>query len=227
MASPCYFVRCNTVQELDQSGDATGITCADLNVSSSVQATFTRFSAAGDLAAFFDASPLYRDYFYNCEFWDGLLGGNVPNGGIGPDFFLVNCLLDRSSMAFYTTATSTVWQLTMQNCTLHGGSLYLEPVQSIRKCLHTVGDSAFDGTEITITNTPNGTADISGSHDAYLTNATKLPGEENDLSAQTNFNWQIGPLGNYYLPSNSPLRGAGTGRHLAFRIQPGIIRKPT
>ncbi|HTQ51007.1 MAG TPA: Ig-like domain-containing protein [Candidatus Acidoferrales bacterium] len=211
VASPCYFVRCNTVQENDQSGDtnATGITCPDLNASSPVQATFTRFSAAGDLAAFFDASQLYPGYFYNCEFWDGLLGGNVPNGGIGSDFFLVNCLLDRSSTAYYTTATSTFWQLTMQNCTLHGGSLYLSQSNPSENASITVGDSAFDGTEITTTNTPNGTADISGDHDAYLTNATKLPGEENDLSAQTNFNWQTGFMGNYYLPPGSPLIDAG------------------
>ncbi|HTQ52092.1 MAG TPA: Ig-like domain-containing protein [Candidatus Acidoferrales bacterium] len=211
VASPCYFVRCNTVQENDQSGDtsATGITCPDLNASSAVQATFTRFSAAGDLAAFFDASQLYPDYFYNCEFWDGLLGGNVPNGGFGSDVFLVNCLLDRSATAFNTTATSTVWQLTMQNCTLHGGSLYLSQSNPSENASLTVGDSAFDGTEITITNTPNGTADISGVHDAYLTNATKLPHESNDPADQTNFNWQIGQLGNYYLPPGSPLINAG------------------
>lgn len=105
MASPCYFVRCNTVQEQDQTGDtnATGITCAD-TYPSTAQATFTRFSAVGDLAAFFDASLINEDC-YNCEFWDGVLGGKVDQSS-GPNLNLVNCLLDRSSTAFYTTANS-------------------------------------------------------------------------------------------------------------------------
>ena len=206
VASPCYFVRCNTVQELDQSGDATGITSADPNNPSSVQANFTRFSAAGDLAAFFDATPLFVNDCYNCEFWDGLLGGNVANGTYAPNFYLVNCLLDRSAMDFYTTSSSPAWQLTMQNCTMHGGNIWLGLSNGISQI--TASDCAFDGTIITI-NPANGSGTFSDSYNAYVTNATKLPGEENDLSAQTNFNWQVGPSGNYYLPSNSPLRSAG------------------
>ena len=210
VASPCYFVRCNTVQEQDLTGDTNtiGITSVDINNQPAVQATFTRFSAAGGLATYFDASYLGIT-LYNCEFWGGLLGGKVSGGAVALELSLINCLLDRSSTAFYTGNSGPYWTLTMQNCTLHGGSLYLS--QSNTTYIYTsdaqVYDSAFDGTLITVATTGITT----GSHDAYLTNATKLPSESGDPAAQTNFNWQIGPLGNYYLPPGSTLIDAGNG----------------
>lgn len=89
---------------------------------------------------------------------------------------------------------------------MHGGSVWLGLSNNAAQL--TVSDSAFDGTLIT-TNPANGSGTFSDSYNAYLTNATKLPSEISDPAAQSNFNWQVGPLGNYYLPSNSPLIDAG------------------
>jgi hypothetical protein len=72
--NPCYFVRCNTVQEQDQSGDGTGISASAST--GFVYAYFTRFSAVGDVAAFLNGTLLDIRAANNCEFWNGVLGGN-------------------------------------------------------------------------------------------------------------------------------------------------------
>src|ERR1019366_4004519 len=78
---PCYFVRCNTVQEADNSGDGTGI--AGSARYPFVSSVFTCFSALGNLAVFLDADSIYTWLdnnpapMCNCEFWSGSIGGNV------------------------------------------------------------------------------------------------------------------------------------------------------
>ena len=42
------------------------------------------------------------------------------------------------------------------------------------------------------------------STNAYLTNADMLPGDTGDITNVTNFNWQTGPRGRFYLPNDPP-----------------------
>lgn len=121
--NPCYFVRCNTVQESDQSGDGTGM--AGSGQWPTINATFTRFSALADVAKFFDANAL-NVYPYNCEFWSGLLGGSVNNVNGGLDLECYNCLFDRCFIDIAPTASSAFCFLYLQNCTLHGGTLTVD-----------------------------------------------------------------------------------------------------
>ncbi|HEV2434426.1 MAG TPA: Ig-like domain-containing protein [Verrucomicrobiae bacterium] len=94
----------------------------------------------------------------------------------------------------------------MQNCTLYGGSMWLD--LSNGDSYITAHDCIFDSTNITLApSNPNGAFD--DSHNAYLTNAATLPGEVGGPPPQTNFIWQPGPLGNYYLPPDSPLIDVG------------------
>ena len=189
---PCYFVRCNTVQEADASGDGTGFAGSGLD-NAYVHATFTRFSALGDLAVFFDGNWINADSIYNCEFWSGLIGGNAT---VELQLICYNCLFDRSSIFFSLTANSAYGDFELHNCTLRGGNLelanYLDDYISIL-------DSAIDGTTLAVNN-----GSYSFSHNAYLSVATPLPGDQVDVFVSDGFNWQSGPLGNFYLPPHGP-----------------------
>jgi hypothetical protein len=200
--NPCYFVRCNAVQEADHSGDGTGLADSSGSDWPFVFAIWTRFAAVGDQAAFVAANSLYV-YAYNCEFWDGLLGGDI-NGGLL--LYGHNCLFDRSFIQFSTTENSPSCNLVLQNCTCHGGSVVMDNYSD--ETYATVNDSAFDGTIIEITD-PYDYYNFNASHNAYFY-AGPFPNDASPIIAFGGFNWQAGPLGNYYLPPNSPLIDAGS-----------------
>ena len=212
---PCYFVRCNTVQEADNNGgssnDGTGI--AGSGNYPNVNATFTRFSALGDMAAFLDGNDVFPASIYNCEFWSGMLGGSAVNT-FGLSCY--NCLFDRSFINYSLTANSDNDDLYLQNCTLHGGTLTLSnPNNNGQTVSSIVRDCAFDGTTLVI----NDSYDVIHhnfffSYNAYLSGANYLPGSNpsgnpnHDVFVTGVFNWQSGPRGNYYLPNGSPLVNA-------------------
>ncbi|MEI9962515.1 MAG: Ig-like domain-containing protein [Limisphaerales bacterium] len=198
-ASPCYFVRVNTVQEADSSGDGTGMTDSNGNGWPSMNAVFTRFSALGNTAAFFNANSFYVSA-YNCEFWNGLLGGNVT-GGL--QLYCYNCLFDRSFIGFETTINSPYGYLYLWNCTLHGGTLSMDNLSN--NAYHNVYDSAFDGTTLEADGVYGDAA-----YNAYLSGADTLPNDHDDVTVPGSFNWQDGLFGSFYLPSASPLIDAGT-----------------
>ena len=129
--NPCYFVRCNTVQEADGSGDrysdGTGIVnIGDYGSDSfnKIKATFTRFSALGDRAVFIGGNGFTADSIYNCEFWNGAIGGDANDKQ--EVFNCYNCLFDRSAIDLSLTAASYYGGLILKNCTLHGGNLTLD-----------------------------------------------------------------------------------------------------
>ncbi|MDE3067178.1 MAG: hypothetical protein KGJ60_06450, partial [Verrucomicrobiota bacterium] len=192
----CYFLPCNTVQE-QSSGGGPGI--AGNGVSATMNATFTRFWAV-DSATFFDANSLNVQDAYNCEFWQGTLGGaGFVIGGL--DLYLVNCLLDDSSVNFNTTSTSGSCYLSMQNCTMIAGALYINRNNSAWTV--SVSDSAFDETTITVEGS-YGDASINASYNAYsggyfLPNDPRPP----SIYVADGFMWQLGPLGNFYLPDDT------------------------
>jgi hypothetical protein len=214
-ALPCYFVHCTTVQESAPRGDGTGIAGSSQS-SYYLTAYFTRFSASGNVATNFNAQT-YNASLNNCEIWSGLVGGDV---GGGLNLTCNNCLFDRTTVE---EGGPSGGYLYLQNCTLHGGRLNVNNVNNNQSAQ--AYDSAFDGTVITINN-PNGS--FSGSHNAYLSNATKLPNDNGDGGPpdQTSFNWQSGLLGYFYLPANSPLidhgdnyQGLGISGNGAFTTQ--------
>ena len=199
--NPCYFVRCNTVQEADASGDGTGIAGSGLD-NAYLHATFTRFSALGDSAAFVDGNWINADSINNCEFWSGLIGGTVTN----LQLICGNCLFDRSFINFSGNANSVWGYLYLQNCTLHGGELTLNNYPNDYLSAYGFG-SAFDGTTMEVGGTYN-VNNSGSSYNAYLSVATTtLPSDQDDVTVGS-FNWQSGPLGNYYLPAGSLLINA-------------------
>jgi len=199
VGSPCYFVRCNTVQESDSSGDDTGI--AGSGQWPYLYSTFTRFSAMGDIADYFDANATYENT-YNCEFWAGLIGGDI-NGGLS--LVSCNCLFDRAYVDLDSSESSSYGYLSLQNCTFHGGTLTLDNLNY--ETYAYIYDSAFDGTTINVDDPDSGST-FSFSYNAYDSGANTLPGDSSDTTVSS-FNWQTGPLGAYYLPTSSALIGAG------------------
>jgi hypothetical protein len=112
---------------------------------------------------------------------------------------LTNCLFDR------VLAGQLVWwenTFILTNCTFHGGSLWLTPTGSI------VRDSAFDGTLFYVGS--SGADPNNYDYNAFINSTNLLPiGGTNNVTVTNTFNWQSGLLGNYYLPSDSPLINAG------------------
>lgn len=201
--NPCYFVRCNTVQESDQGGDGIGIAGSGQS-SNPIYATFTRFSALGDIAAFFDANSVYNGYLDdyscdNCEFLAGSLGGA---SGAGLQLSCRNCLFDRSTANVFADSGG-YGDLSLQNCTLRDGSLTVNNLNNNTSI--EAYDSAFDGTSITLENNPG----VSAANNAYPSGVSPLPNDANDVFVSGGFNWQSGPLGNFYLPPDSPLINTG------------------
>jgi len=198
---PCYFVRCNTVQEADNTGDGTGIIGSGNYPT--LGATFTRFSAVGDLAVFFDANSIQLwsstvGAMCNCEFWSGAIGGSVN----GASFNMANALLDRSQVSLQTGSVAAGLQL--QNCTFYGGSLIID-ASTIYPVYYSyaIADCAFDNTDLSHVDSSYTSAGY-WNYNAYLSGATTLPGDIYDVTVSS-FNWQTGPLGNFYLPNGSPL----------------------
>lgn len=70
-----------------------------------------------------------------------------------------------------------------------------------------VYDSAFDGTTRTVSD-PDADNDFACSYNAYTYGDTPLHGDQHDVFVSGGFNWQSGPLGNFYLPAGSPLTDA-------------------
>lgn len=197
---PCYFVRCNTIQEADTSGDGTGI--AGGAAGGWVQAAFTRFSSIGDFATFFDGSMNYNSWVDCCEFHSGAVGGVVNDNS---SLSLTNDLLDRSLISLHVGTSMDYYQPSFQNCTFHGGSLTIDQNTFSSISIH---DCAFDSTDLSSVNSSYAG---DGTYNAYISGESYLPGTDpinnpdHDVFVTGGFNWQSGLLGSYYLPAGSPL----------------------
>jgi hypothetical protein len=132
-------------------------------------------------------------------------------GGYGMIGFYTNCLIDCCD---FWQGTSATWaQANFRNCTFRRGSFTIVHWEagapywysSIREC-------AFDGTPINI-QAPFGynLAYADYDYNAYTNLSNPFPSGygANDVRG-VSFNWQSGPLGNFYLPANSPLIDAGS-----------------
>ncbi len=207
--APCYWVRCNTVQEgcngLWQGGyGPAGLTgwAASTATAPTIQARFLRASQlANDALHFRDDNGWLIVRAAHSEFYAGGLGGYASSE------YVTNCMFLRNSLWLAAGQLDIAWDL--RNCTFLGGSFNIS--RSANPCLVSVRDTAFDTTLVS-------TADQYASNATYTyynfnasnstTNRTTPPGA-NDLVV-TNFNWQSSWLGNYYVPTNSPLVNTGS-----------------
>ncbi|MFO1511498.1 MAG: hypothetical protein U1F83_01060 [Verrucomicrobiota bacterium] len=212
--APCWFAHQTAVQEslvgytpIDAgpgglTGWATKANRPYLNL------RFTKFAGL----------PIYRNHIRDdsgclyvtgnhCEFFGGGLGGYVS------DLALTNCLLDR--VGTWLSSGDTNWNesFSFQNCTVRGGYFVLtRQSANIGRIKVTIRDCAFDdGVDLNTSDSYSSTPSLTYcDYNAFLTNkARTTPTGAHDVIV-TNFNWQTGWLGRFYLPTTSTLIDVGS-----------------
>ena len=181
-------------------GDASGIIDASGTDWPTVTANFTKFFAADDKADFLAANSLYANA-NSCEFWAGAIGGYNNVNGLNLNLF--NCLLNGSTTTLRSISTSPAFSLQWQNCTQIGGQLAIYRANSAWPI--TIRDSAFDGVNNSFSDSWPGQGTSCDYNARSQSPPWNLPSGMNDLSSISSFNWQGGPLGNFYLPSGSQI----------------------
>jgi hypothetical protein len=182
VTAPDNLVCANTVQESCGSRYNQGIL-----IYSAFTGSFARFSMlAGADSIFLNGSGFSAN---NCEFWFSPL--YVQGGSL----IFTNCLFQRESEFALSGAGPT---FTMQNCTAIGGGWSLTAPSS--PATWTVKDTAFD-TPTNLSFNPGTTATTNFQNNAYITGQTQLGSVSNYTT--TNFNWQKGALGNYYIATTN------------------------
>ena len=208
---PCVVARYSSVQEggngsWTAKGSTGGIVAQSLSGGYSMSpdnaaqaiANFTHFYiVAGGPNHFRELNALIKVTLNNCE----MTGSSMA--GYWDYFYLTNSLFDRCSVG---VVGGNAALMSMRNCTVHGGNLYVEyPGSSwplwIQNC-------AFDNVNLSDV---HGDSSITyADFNAYVSNQTTLPVTGGHDVTVTNFNWQPGWLGNYYLPPISQLIDKGS-----------------
>jgi hypothetical protein len=204
--APCYWARCTTVQENDTSAGygAGGITgwadqnAEDVTRSPEIRMRFTRSSVMAS-----EWGNHFRDdYGYlilrarDCEFWSGGFGGYIMS------CFVTNCLLDRCYVAQVAGWPGNEFH--WQNCTFRGREVYVMPYASVMPA--SFKNCIFDGTSIV----QSGDIASDFGFNAYLNGWTQLDPAGSGNVVVNSFDWQTGPLGDFYQPTNSPMIDAGS-----------------
>ena len=147
--SPDYWVRCNGVQEQDNSGGygpggITSWTTAYANAPV-VSAEFPEIHLCGrpfGENAYRDDSGYLIGQFEHCEFYSCGIGSYIST------YFFTNCLLYRANVGTWQGSSGN--QMQFQNCTVYGGNIYLEPTSSLGM---TIKDCSLDaGAYLTLAN---------------------------------------------------------------------------
>jgi hypothetical protein len=213
-ANPDYFVHSSAVQE-GGNGNWTAswaiigvIGTADQNLQDVTLSPELRmqFTTAVVLSW---GEQIYRDmagYLIVRATDSRLIGGD--NGGYILSCYFTNCLIEGMEGGQFAGWTGNEW--IMRNCTWHEGALFFQryhnppmPI-SIRDCsfdqvsVNTSGDSFITDTNY---------SDFD--YNAYTNAANLFPVGCADDKKSVTFNWQIGPLGGYYLPGDSVLVDSG------------------
>jgi len=170
----------------------------------------------------FSGGADFRDYWAyglanlaNCEFYDCAIAS------FGPAYYFTNCLFDREYVAFW--AQDDAASNAFVNCTFYNGCLALCRYSGQSPSYWRIQNTAFDGTGMnTVDNLAGNTSYTAFDYNAYnISNTswttydlgTASSGVLEDAGAHdltvTNYNWQSGALGNFYLPPNSALIDAG------------------
>jgi hypothetical protein len=208
-SSLCYWARCTTVQEgcnanWNGGSGAGGITgwadqyARDVTRSPELCMRFTRSSVMAC-----EAGNHFRDdYGYlilranDCEFWSGGFGG-----------YIMSCDVTNSLMDRCYTGQVAGWpgnEYHWRNCTFRGSGMDITSYDTPMPT--SIKDCAFDG--MAIYQSGNSIKDFGTN--AYLQGATQLSPAGGGNVIVTNYNWQVGPLGRFYLLTNSPLIDAGS-----------------
>jgi hypothetical protein len=209
--APAWWIRRNTVQEMETSGftyGAGGMTgwASQLSQAPEINARFTRFSQlAGDCGNHYrDDYGFLKARVTHSEFW----GGSV--GGYWRASYYTNCLFERTQVHLVTGSTGV--DLVLRNCTIFGGALYVSRQQSVGLGLVSIRDTVFDGTNIDPpTDAYSYNTNLTDyAYNTFTNGGTRLwPTNAND-QLLTNFVWQTGPLGRFYLPTNSVVIDSGS-----------------
>ncbi len=208
-SQPDYWVRCNTVQEQPSyagygPGGISGWTYPSVNDSPQVIARFTRCAtmASENGNHFRDDSGILRVQATDCEFRGAYMGCYDALN------WYTNCLFERVVLCRFSYETFPT--MVLRNCTLYGGTLSFAHWESGPQHYYTsVRDTIFDGTYID-TGYPNDPACVDYDYNAYLNGSYRTyPQGANDRLVNS-FNWQTSWLGNYYLPTDSPLIDTGS-----------------
>ena len=212
MEAPCYWVRYNTVQEQSTTNWAGGygpggITgwASSLSTSPEVHGTFLKCS---ELAGEGNSGNHFRDdngYLvvrcWHSEFDGGSLGGYSSSQ------FYTNCLMDRLNLWLSGGESDTAWDL--RNCTFHAGQFSVN--RNINMTAISVRDCAFDATTNSTADANSSNSSLSDfSNNAFSTNTPATTPIGSGVVWVTNFNWVRGPLGFYYVPTNSAVVDAGS-----------------
>ncbi len=150
--------------------------------------------------------------------------------GYAPSMYFTNCLFNRTSISYWDDRNAP--NLTFLNCTFFNGMLEMKRYSWESPSFWLIKNCAFDGTMFNTfdelnANTNSTSFDCNSYNTANTswmtypfswisdyghlipnTNVLEIVGLH-DL-AVTNYNWQTNRLGNFYLPSNSPLINAGS-----------------
>jgi hypothetical protein len=207
-STPDYWVRLNTVQEQDLSagyGPGGMTSWADQNGpytnAAQVFGYFLHCTTMnyGDLA-FRDDWGILTGHFTDCEF-----DSTGPNGYVS-SYYLTNCLFDRGMTGLWQGEPGVAFYI--GNCTFHGGYIYLTP--DLTNIPVTVLNSSFDGTSLDIGGYGSNTSCAHYDYNAFTNTAGRFPiGGVHDVIVTNGFHWQSSWLGNYYLPTNSPVIDKG------------------
>jgi hypothetical protein len=199
---PCWFVGYDAVQEGGNTPNwPSGISFLFDSSFNTLNARFTKFSAlAADnhIGNGSDAGGSGVANIGNCEFYNAQmnLGQAV--------FSFTNCLFSRVNV---NVNDSYQDGCVLENCLFWKGKLSLSRVWPAQSGW-IIADSAFDGPVFQINDPFSGDTNYTYlDYNAFLTNADWTGGSHDVVV--TNFNWQSSWLGNFYLPTNSPLIDRG------------------
>ena len=207
--TPCTLARYETVQEggnglwQDKGWLAAVTTDASNPNLTTTTAQFTRFmELATDPNEFSDYYSEVGVVANHCEFWSG----NCI--AYWSEYLFTNCLFDRIDMGIHGDSPSV---FAMRNCTMHGGWLDIEHWSGTTWPVW-IENCAFDASTVYSMDDNSGgdTNNTYCDYNGFLNGAQRLVIQGSNDVVTNVFNWQPGPLGSYYQPSNSLMINRGS-----------------
>jgi hypothetical protein len=186
--NPVLITEYNMVQESTPSGWLKTDLCMVGDVGggsySSLNCRFTYWYSPAQDCLFIPSFCGLPSNFQDCQFHGGQLVEYYASAN------LTNCLLNRVYAELQPWISPS---FNVRNCLFYGGSCFIYPYTATA----TFKDNFFDHTSIY--------SDLTGfdvDYNAYVTNSSRLyPTNTHDLII-TNTDFRVGPLGNYYYPTN-------------------------
>ncbi|HEU6449383.1 MAG TPA: hypothetical protein VFV23_13205 [Verrucomicrobiae bacterium] len=223
--NPCRIFHFSSVQEGNGNWRAGGWGAgimfygSDTNNLPQINCDFTQWSTLANSggADFRDFWAYGKGTLSDCEFY----GNNISTYAMQSLFF-TNCLFYREGVFFYDDTDALTF--TIQNSTFYNGMLEMSRQTGQSPAFWRIKDTAFDGTAFAWTDDLNGDTNYTqfdynyynasnNSWQTYPYPWGSTYGEletigEHDFST-SDYGWQTGSLGNFYLPSGSSLIDAG------------------